>query len=86
MVDIVRALLDEAQKAAHLQASSGKLSYARGVRDMAALVAACANAAENLKAKEEPGSLQYIMLRGYADGLKHIANAADDLIPPGYEP
>lgn len=63
-----------------------RIAFANGVHSMAALVTACANAAEQLRDEQEQGSVPYIMLAGYADGLRTIANAADDLIPAGYEP
>lgn len=86
MADIVRELLDSAQKEAHLQANSRKLAYARGVRDMAAVISACANVAAELMAREKAGTPSHTMLKGYSDGLRHIAECADELIPPGYEP
>lgn len=84
--DIVKELLANAQKEAHLRAGSAKLSYARGVRDMAAVISACANMAAELMAREKVGTPSHTMLKGYSDGLRHIADCADDLIPPGYEP
>lgn len=86
MNDIVRDLLDAAQKEAHLKANGSKLAYARGVRDMAAIISACANVAAELMAREKVGTPSHTMLKGYSDGLRHIADCADDLIPPGYEP
>lgn len=86
MDDIVRDLLDAAQKEAHLKANSSKLAYARGVRDMAAIISACANVAAELMAREKVGTPSHTMLKGYSDGLRHIADCADELIPPGYEP
>lgn len=63
-----------------------RIAFASGVHSMAALMIACANAAEQLRDEQEEGSIPYIMLAGYADGLRIIANAADDMIPVGYEP
>lgn len=63
-----------------------RLAFASGVHSMAALMIACANAAEQLRDEQEEGSVSYIMLAGYADGLRMIAEAADDMIPVGYEP
>lgn len=62
-----------------------RLAYARGVRDMASLLMACANAAQELCDEETEGTPAHTMLRGYANGLRHIAEGADGLIPPGYE-
>lgn len=64
---------------------SARMSYARGVHSMAELVTACANAAEQLRDDQEKGSVPYIMLAGYAEGLRSIADAADSLIPANYE-
>lgn len=63
-----------------------RMAFASGVHSMAALMIACANAAEQLRDEQEEGSIPYIMLAGYADGLRTIAEAADDMIPVGYEP
>ena len=84
--DIVKELLANAQKEAHLRSGSSKLAYARGVRDMAAIISACANVAAELMTREKVGTSSHTMLKGYSDGLRHIADCADDLIPPGYEP
>lgn len=84
--DIVKELLANAQKEAHLRSGSSKLAYARGVRDMAAVISACANVAAELMTREKVGTPSHTMLKGYSDGLRHIADCADDLIPPGYEP
>lgn len=86
MNDIVKEMLASAQKEAHLRSGSSKLAYARGVRDMAAIISACANVAVELMEKEKAGTPSHTMLKGYSDGLRHIAECADDLIPPGYEP
>lgn len=71
---------------ANPQSPAMQMAFANGVRTMAALIIACANAADQLRDELPEGSTSHIMIKGYADGLRHIAEAADDLIPAGYEP
>lgn len=62
-----------------------RMAYARGVRAMAELIQACANVADGMRDKQEGNGLAQAMLQGYAESLKRLVRAADDLIPPGYE-
>ena len=87
---IINQMLRDAERAAGRFASDfctpqARMAYVKGVRDMAGLIIACANAAQELCDEQKAGSISHTMLKGYADGLRHIAEGADDLIPPGYE-
>ena len=88
--DIVEAMKQAALSAAqaHAQAASSveaKEAYARGVRAMAGLVHACANVAMDYANQYKDKPTYSTIFRGYEQGLRHIVQAADDLIPKGYE-
>ena len=88
---IVNELMASAEQAAKLHSGglntrAARAAYAKGIRDMASLVMACANAAQKLCDEQDRGSVSRVMLQGYTDGLRHIVKSADAMIPPGYEP
>ena len=62
-----------------------RAAYARGVRAMASLVHACVGVAEQSIEEHRSHPLAATMFTGYARALRKIVEAADDLIPPGYE-
>lgn len=62
-----------------------RAAYARGVRAMAGLVHACIGVAEQSIEEHHNHPLAATMFAGYAKALRKIVEAADDLIPPGYE-
>lgn len=88
---IVNQMISDAQEAAqqhkiNLNTQTARAAYAKGIRDMASIVSACADAAQKLCDEQKDSSVCKTMLQGYANGLRHIVRGADDMIPPGYEP
>lgn len=62
-----------------------RAAYARGVRAMAGLVHACIGVTENAIQEHSNHPMAVAMFKGYARALRHIVDAGEDLIPPGYE-
>lgn len=88
--DIVKSLQQAALDAAHLtkplaDTPETRAAYARGVRAMAGLVHACIGVAEQSIHEHNNHPLARTMFEGYARALRHIVDAGEDLIPPGYE-
>lgn len=87
---IVEQMLAQAQKNAEQFKTNplsrdARMGYVRGVNDMAALVAACANATDEYRRQNDHGPAVDKIFKGYSDSLRHILKAAESLIPPGYE-
>lgn len=88
--DTVKALQQAALDAAHCvkplaDTPDTRAAYARGVRAMAGLVHACIGVAERSIEEHNHHPLAATMFTGYARALQKIVDAAEDLIPPGYE-
>jgi len=89
--DIVSAI-----KQAALQAAAGvregrdtpetRAAYAHGVRSMASLVNACLGVAERYHDMYRHDPLGSAIFDGYSKALRNILHAAEEIIPPGYEP
>lgn len=88
--DAVASIREAAIEAAHnspalVNDDSTRAAYARGVRAMACLVHACVKVAEEFADKHKDDTQAFAAFKGYANGLRHIVNAADDLVPMGWE-
>lgn len=88
--DAVKALQEAATEAArHIRPLADtpetRAAYARGVRAMAGLVHACIGVAQDGVRENRNNPAAVVMLQGYARALRHIVDAAEGLIPPGYE-
>lgn len=73
------------QYAANVTRMECRVSYARGIRAMAAIVEACARVADRMAQEQKNDPILSKMLGGYAQALRKIVESADDLIPPHYE-
>lgn len=74
------------QYAGQCRTPSERAAYADGVKAMAAMVNACSITAYNMAQDRRYEGMAAILFKTYADGLRNIVKASDDLIPPGYEP
>jgi hypothetical protein len=88
--DVVTAMCEAAVAAAQTNPSATdtaitRAAYARGVRDMAALVHACVKVADEFANTHSNDIGVSIAFKGYAKSLRCIVSAADNLIPLGWE-
>jgi hypothetical protein len=88
--DLVEALMRASLEAASLtKPISGspdtRAAYARGVRDMAALIHACIKVADKSREEHRDHPVVATMFTGYSRALQQLVDAAEELIPPGYE-
>lgn len=88
---IIAELQEQARKFAcqyanDIRTPAERAAYADGVKAMAAMVNACSITAYNMAQDRRYEGMAAVLFKTYADGLRHIVKASDDLIPPGYEP